>query len=150
MKQITKFKGVSKKGKSRIKEHGEWWIATGKVLANRKQYESYTNGYTRWVAIVDDKDFLVVKSIAWNETECSTLETIDPLSEIRFENRLLKLKKRQTGATGFVEDGLTKDIIQCTSCVHSKEGCSKGHWLGSPMEVEGNENWDNCKDFKEK
>lgn len=67
-----------------------------------------------------------------------------PIWDMKFENRVVKLDYSKIKKVNF------KDIIQCTSCEHSKEGCSKGHWLGSPMEVEGNENWDNCKDFKEK
>ena len=58
----VKVKGVSQKGKTRVKEHGEEWeVVNFNDSINRIALCSTKTGYVRWVDEKNDKDFEVIK-----------------------------------------------------------------------------------------
>ncbi len=72
MKNIVKLTGISKKGRERVKQHGDLWrvkqIRHEVVCLNNEAgmlVESLMSDDTRWVKITDDPNF--------------NAETVDPL-----------------------------------------------------------------------
>ena len=67
MKKLVKLNGVTKRGKTKVREHGEEWLVVGsrdKVLFNTVNrnwldLESTLTGNRRWVHPTADIDFVV-------------------------------------------------------------------------------------------
>jgi hypothetical protein len=60
---IVKVKGVSQKGKNRVKEHGEEWEVFGfNEFMKRIGLKSVKTKYRRWVDTIEkDEDFEIIK-----------------------------------------------------------------------------------------
>ena len=108
MGRMNKYKGITKKGKSRIKEHGEWWIDTGESRGQKRQIKSYETGYIRWIKPSEDADFMYLEGIAWNDIECETYKDTGPISEFKFVNRTVTLDHSELKRFRAFEDGLAK------------------------------------------
>lgn len=54
---IVKLKGVSRHGKNRVREQGEFWHIVEIRDSRMHLHDLADNGNWRWVDISDDKDF---------------------------------------------------------------------------------------------
>jgi hypothetical protein len=72
MRKLFKFKGVSQKGKNRIKEHGQFWICVGTRSGVNLPFTNDNDPWglfqptsgtecLRWVNFIKDKDFEIVE-----------------------------------------------------------------------------------------
>lgn len=58
---MEKFKGISNKGRNRIKEHGELWRkGTDKGTGRSQQYISESTDYVIWVDFKNDIHYKIV------------------------------------------------------------------------------------------
>lgn len=56
----VKVEPISQHGKTRIKEHGDEWIITGKNESMKRiKLESKQTGYVRWIDENNDKHFRI-------------------------------------------------------------------------------------------
>jgi hypothetical protein len=63
---LVKLKGISKKGRERVKQHGEWWKvidARGDalLLTNSLPLQAVKDGDWRWVKTVGDPHFEITE-----------------------------------------------------------------------------------------
>jgi hypothetical protein len=71
---IVRVVGVSKRGKSRVAEHGdEWTVVNNNLVLSRFKLISVKTDYIRWIDTkIEDKDFKVVEIV--EKAEVKTLK----------------------------------------------------------------------------